>query len=96
MSFPRHRQIFQSDVPFRSARGEAVSGFAPSLIVLMSLRPVIPWRVALLHGPPPLHRPVSMLYPSAATVNHHPPGGGEFSTGEMGNFQPALTEIRPG
>ena len=28
-------------------QGEAVSGFAPGLIVLMSLQPDIPWRVAL-------------------------------------------------
>ncbi len=72
-------------------RGEAVSGSAPSPIVLMSLRPAIPWRVGLHQSPPPLHQPVSMLNPPAETVNHHPPGGGEFSTGRMGNFQPELT-----
>jgi len=33
------------------------------LIVMMSLQPAIPWQVALQHCPPPLHRPVSMLYP---------------------------------
>ena len=27
---------------------------------------------------------------------HHLTGAGEFSTGEMGNFQPALTQLRPG
>jgi len=57
MSFLRHEQIYQSDVFFVCARrGEAVSRFAPTLIVLMSLLPVIPWRVALQHCPPPLHR----------------------------------------
>ncbi|MGA2773988.1 MAG: hypothetical protein ABSG26_24585, partial [Bryobacteraceae bacterium] len=41
---------------------------------------------------PPLYRPESMLHPPAETVNHHLLGAGEFSTGEMGNFQPALTQ----
>lgn len=31
------------------AKGGVVSGFALGLIVLMSLRPAIPWRAALLH-----------------------------------------------
>jgi hypothetical protein len=42
-------------------------------------------------SPPPLHRLKVILSPSAETVNHHPVGAGEFSTGEMRNFQPALT-----
>ncbi|MGC9969671.1 MAG: hypothetical protein ABSE56_03670 [Bryobacteraceae bacterium] len=61
----------------------------------MSLGSAIPWRVALQQGPegspPPLHRPISILHRSAETVNHHLAGGGEFSTGDLGNFQPALT-----
>jgi hypothetical protein len=72
-------------------RGEAEEGFAPSLIVLMSLRPDIPWRVALQQSPPPLHRPESMLYPTAAAVNHHPTRAGGFSTGDVRNSQPAVT-----
>jgi len=91
MSFLRHGQIYQSDVVFKT-RAEAVSGFAPGLIVLMSLRPAIPWRVGLHQSPPPLHQPVSIFNPPAQTVNHHPAGAGEFSTGEMRNFQPALTK----
>src|SRR6185312_14487310 len=75
-------------------RGEAVSGSAPSPIVLMSLQPAIPWWVALLHCPPPLHRPDSMFHPPAQTVNHHSTRGGEFSTGRMRNFQPELTITR--
>jgi selenocysteine lyase/cysteine desulfurase len=35
-----------------------------------------------------------MLHPPAETVNHHLLGAGEFSTGEMGNFQPALTQVK--
>ena len=93
MSFLRHEQIYQSDVFCSGGRGEADDGFAPSLIVLMSLRPDIPWRVALQQSPPPLHRPESMLYPPAETVNHHPTGAGEFSTGDLGNFRPALTDM---
>jgi len=29
--------------------------------------------------------------PQGGSYNHHLAGAGEFSTGEMGNFQPALT-----
>jgi hypothetical protein len=78
---------------FVGPQGEAHHGFAPApLIVLMSLRPAIPWRVALLHCSPPLYRPESILNPPAETVNHHLTGAGEFSTGDLGNFQPALTQ----
>jgi hypothetical protein len=95
MSFQRHGQIYQSDVLFRP-RSKAVSGFAPGLIVSMSLRPAIPRQVGLHQSPPPLHRLKVILNPSAETVNHHPAGAGEFSTGEMRNFQPALTFERIG
>ena len=74
-------------------RGDAVSGSAPSLIVLMSLQPAIPWQVALLQCPPPLHRLDSMFHSPAETVNHHLTSGGEFSTGRMRNFQPELTGV---
>ena len=73
-------------------RSGAVCNSAPSLIVLMSLQPAIPWRVALLHCPPPLHRLDSMFHPPAETVNHHLTRAGEFSTGRMRNFQPELTQ----
>jgi hypothetical protein len=70
---------------------EALLGFALEPIVLMSLQLAIPWRVALLHCPPPLHRLDTMLHRPADFVNHHLAGAGEFSTGTMGNFQPDLT-----
>ena len=73
---------------------EALTGFALRPIVLMSLQPAIPWRVALLHCPPPLHRLVTMLHRPADFVNHHLSGAGEFSTGTMGNFQSDLTPAR--
>jgi hypothetical protein len=76
-------------------QGEALAGSAPGLIVLMSLQPAIPWRVALLHCPPPLHRLVSVYHPPAESVNHHLVRAGEFSTGTMGNFQPVLTSASP-
>jgi len=57
----------------------------------MSLGSAIPWRVALQQSPPPLYRPESILQPPAETVNHHLTGAEEFSTGDLGNFQPALT-----
>jgi hypothetical protein len=63
-------------------------------IVSMSLRPAIPRQVGLHQSPPPLHRLKVILIPSAETVNHHPARAGEFSTGEMRNFQPALTELQ--
>ena len=81
--------------------GEAASGFAPSLIalkpdsfaaiVLMSLQPAIPWRVALPHCPPPLYWLASILKLPVETVNHHLARAGEFSTGTLGDFQPELT-----
>jgi len=94
MSFLRHKQICQSDAMFK-LRSEAVTGFAPGLIVLTSLQPAIPWRVGLHQSPPPLHQPVSIFRQPAETVNHHPAGAGEFSTGEMRNFHPALTYSAP-
>lgn len=74
--------------------GEAIAGSAPGPIVWMSLQPAIPWRVALLHCPPPLHRLVSVYHSPAETVNHHLARAGEFSTGIMRNFQPVLTYRR--
>ena len=91
--FSRHMQIYRSDVML-SARSEAVSGFAPSFIVSMSLQPTIPRQVGLNQSPPPLHRLDFILNPPAETVNHHHTRGGEFSPGEMRIFQPALT-MRP-
>jgi hypothetical protein len=75
-------------------QGEVIPGSAPGPIVLMSLQPAIPWRVALLHCPPPLHRLDHIYHSPAETVNHHLMGAGEFSTGIMGNFQPVLTRGR--
>jgi len=92
MSFLRHGQIYRSD-GFAN-RGQRIP-LAPA-IVSMSLRPAIPWRVGLHQSPPPLRRLVSMLQEVLVGVNHHLMGGGEFSTGEMGNFQPALTLCRRG
>jgi hypothetical protein len=91
MSFLRHGQIYRSDeAPIRSHGLPA----APA-IVSMSLRPAIPWRVGLHQSPPPLHRLISILDDVRMAVNHHFTGGGEFSTGEMGKFQPALTRVEP-
>jgi hypothetical protein len=79
MSFLRHQQIYQSDV-FLFTPGLAY-GFAPEhVIVLMSLRPAIPRRVALLHCSLPLHRATAMVDEVAG--NCQPPltrGWGIFS-----------------
>jgi hypothetical protein len=50
MSFLRHKQIYQSDEKVILCQERTAFGFAPGLIVSMSLRPVIPWRVALQCG----------------------------------------------
>ena len=91
MSFLRHEQIYQSDVFGSEWQSEADYRFALPLIVLMSLRPAIPRRVALLHCSLPLHRTIPMVNGVAGTVNHHSAGAGEFSVGDLGNFQLALT-----
>src|SRR5215813_3112448 len=74
-----------------NAQGEAISGFAPGPIVLMSSQPDIPWRVALQQSSPPLHRLDSVYHPPAETVNHHLTRAGEFSAGTLRNFQSVLT-----
>lgn len=107
MSFLRHHEIYRSDVGIKTILGlgpctasrwpapshEKGCGFnpAPFPSSAMSLGSAIPRQVALQQCPPPLHRPESMLYPPAETVNHHLTGAGEFSTGTLGNFQPVLT-----
>ncbi len=112
MSFLRHDEIYRSDVGMKTilsleasaaSRWSAPShdngrGFDPAPLPssAMSLGSAIPWRVALQQSPPPLHRPESILHPPAETVNHHLAGAGEFSTGELGNFQPALTTDHQG
>jgi hypothetical protein len=75
---------------FSLNQGETLS-LAPEPIVLMSLQPAIPWQVALLHCPPPLHRLDPIYQHPAEPVNHHLKGAGEFSAGTLGNFQPELT-----
>jgi hypothetical protein len=85
--------ISRSIIRFRRhcSGDKPLSGFAPETHRLMSLRPVIPQRVALLHCPPPLCQPMSILNRLVHTVNHHLARAGEFSTGTLGNFQPVLT-----
>lgn len=112
MSFLRHHEIYRSDVGIKTILGlgpctasrwpapshEKGCGFnpAPFPSSAMSLGSAIPRQVALQQCPPPLHRPESMLYPPAETVNHHLTGAGEFSTGTLGNFQPVLTPVEKG
>jgi hypothetical protein len=91
MSFLRHGQIYHPIGSGPECGAEHCALPRTDHIVLMSLRPAIPRQVALQQSLPPLHRPVSILRRLAFSVNHHLPGAEEFSTGEMGNFQPALT-----
>jgi hypothetical protein len=92
--FFRHSRSFDP-IAQNKTRDEVDSGFIPGVIVSMSLQPAIPRRVGLHQNPPPLHQPISMLNPPAETVNHHLVRAGEFSTGTMGIFAPALTPARP-
>ena len=63
----------------------------PVIIASMSLRPAIARQVGLHQSPPPLRQQLPMLRKVVVGVNHHLMGGGEFSTGDLGNFHPALT-----
>src|SRR5450756_2841724 len=63
----------------------------PVIIVSMSLQPAIPRQFGLHQSPPPLRQLPPMLRKVAVGVNHHLMRGGEFSTGDLGNFHPALT-----
>src|SRR4051812_42803684 len=55
----------------------------------------IPWRVALQQSLPPLHQLVLSSRQPAGTANLIVRKVEEFSTGEMRNFQPALTYSLP-
>ena len=59
MSFFRHEEIYRSDGGFR-LKGSRPKP-APRLIVSMSLRLAIPWRVALQQSPPPLRQPRTIV-----------------------------------
>lgn len=82
MSFLRHPQIYRPILP-----AAALARRPGRSIVSMSLRPAIPWRVALLQCSPPLRQSPAMVNRVAETVNHHPVRGGEFSTGTLGTFR---------
>jgi len=56
MSFIRQRQIFPPMGSWHGTGSGPLSGFAPGLIVWMSLLPAIPRQVALPQSLPPLHR----------------------------------------
>jgi hypothetical protein len=66
---------------------EADDRFALPFIVLMSLRPAIPRRVALLHCSLALTGRFPRVNGVAGTVNHHSAGAGELSVGDLGNPQ---------
>ena len=59
---------------FLNPEAKPFRGFAPVPSFLMSLRPAIPWRVALQHCPPPLHRPVSIFRPPKVICQPSPSG----------------------
>ena len=96
MSFLGHGQIYRSDGGglLRSRARERRLLPPPAFIVSMSLQPGIPWQVALQQRLPPLPRLLSMFNDSVVSFYHHLNRGGEFSTGDMGKIQPALTLFR--
>src|SRR2546427_6203642 len=58
MSFLRHEEIYRSDVGVLCWGGAGRPyGCAPHLIVSMSFRLAIPWKVALQQSRPPLRQP---------------------------------------
>ena len=88
MSFLRHQQIYRPMILQRfagaalntapaSSSDESATGYSSA-----SCTP------ALLASASPA---ISMVQRVAGTVNTHSAGAGEFSSGEMGNFHPALT-----
>jgi len=89
MSFLRHQQIYHPMCCFECKR----DGYgAVPCHRLMSLRPAIPRRVALLHCSLPLRQPIKSCIEEPEIVNHHWTGAGEFSGAETGKFQMALTK----
>ena len=72
MSFLRHAQIFPP-IGFGVCTGDGpLSGFAPGLIVWMSLRPAIPRQGALPQSLPPLRRVRSLCYEGVCrSTNFH-------------------------
>lgn len=93
MSFPRHeRSIVRWDYK-PGADQEPVP--LPTSHRLDESPLVIPWQVALLQSPPPLHQPAPSSRQPAGNVNLPRHQVAEFSTGEMGKFQTVLTR-RPG
>jgi hypothetical protein len=91
MSFLRHkRSIARWDLQ-AGTRAKQVAAPPPPSHRLNESQPVIPRQVALLQSLLPLHQPVSSSRQSAGNVNLHPIQVEDFSTGEMRNFQPALT-----
>lgn len=88
MSFPRHeRSIVRWDHQPKAEQPAPL----PISHRLDESQLDIPWQVALQQSLPPLHQPVSSSCRPAETVNLTLSKVGEFSTGEMRKFQPALT-----
>jgi DNA replication protein DnaC len=91
MSFLRHGESINPMHSWLQAEGGTVSGSAlrshrfDEFAASYSLASCSP---ALLASALPAGL---ILHPTAESVNHHLTGAGEFSTGVMGNFQPALT-----
>ena len=91
MSFLRHQRSIVRCVDGRGQGAKQAPASPSPSHRLDESQPVIPRRVGLHQSPLPLHQPDLSSRQSAGNVNLHPGGVGEFSTGEMGKFQPALT-----
>jgi hypothetical protein len=63
------------DPMFQEKAGSGSRAHSRRSSASMSLQPVIPWRVALQQGPPPLHRPASECDKVVLPVNRYRDNG---------------------
>ena len=91
MSFSRHRQIYQSDVPLLSCRKRSCVRLRPRFHRLDEF--AASYSLAGWSPPEPTSAlPAGSIFnPPAETVNPHLREVDYFSIGRMGNFQPVLT-----
>lgn len=90
--FLRHQRSIVRWVDGRGQGAKQAAASSPPSHRLDESQLVIPRRVALTQSPPPLHQPVLSSRQPTGTVNLIPKRVGEFSTGETGKFQTALTD----
>jgi hypothetical protein len=91
MSFFRHRQIYQSDIPQLQAGGETVSGSTPGAHRLDEFAASYSLAGCTPALPASASPAGSILKQPAETANRSLRTVADFSTGTMRNFHPVLT-----